>query len=237
MTLDQMKTTGGAKYIPEKTEIRMPHSSRCPYDECSERLKVSNSATNFSNPALSVRIAVDRQMFKPECSVLEVGSGNLRNSLFVMNSVPGIKMFAFELEETRQRFRKRYQLFKNLNGRVVRSDFGKRKYDIAICTFVLETICPSGRRRLLIKRICSVLKRNGILIASFRGYPGVRGSQYKLCPMREGWTTPLNTFIKPHSIQEVLELMRKGGFQSISLLQNYKVKKPQNIHIIGHLGA
>jgi SAM-dependent methyltransferase len=206
----------------------------CPHGKCSKRVNPSNSATNFLNPALAVELALKSQAIKPNSSVLEVGSGNLRNSLFLLKSVSGIKSFAYELEDTVARFADRYELFKSRGGNVVKSSFGKRKYDIVICTFVLETICPYEKRKALLKKIRTVLKTDGTLIASFRGYPGVRGSQYRSCPMREGLITPLNTFIKPHSIPEALDFLKEAGFRSTALLQKYKVEKPENIHILAY---
>jgi hypothetical protein len=70
-----------------------------------------------------------------------------------------------------------------------------------------------------------------VLVASFRGYPGVKGSKYKTCRMGDGLITPLNTFVKPYSIPEVKNLLDSSGFKFFHTLQNYRVNKPQNIHI------
>jgi len=156
----------------------------------------------------------------------------LRNSLFIMNSIPLTKIFAYELEPTIQRFSDNYILFKKAGGQIIKGELGARKYDIVISTFVLETICPSNRRKIFLSRIRRALKRRGILIASFRGYPGVIGSRYYICPMGEGLISPLNTFIKPYDIPEIVSLLTDSGFKSVRFLQKYRCDRPRNIHLI-----
>jgi hypothetical protein len=204
----------------------------CPFQNCFERLNPSNSASNFANPSLSVRIAVEKEIFKPSQTILELGAGNLRNALFIMNSIPLIKIFAYELEPTIQRFSHNYRLFKKAGGQIIKGEIGIRKYDIIVSTFVLETICPSTRRKAYLSKMYRALKGRGILIASFRGYPGVIGSRYYTCPMEEGLVSPLGTFVKPYDIPEIISLLTEVGFKSISFLQKYRCDRPRNIHLI-----
>jgi SAM-dependent methyltransferase len=204
----------------------------CPYGKCKAKLNPANSATNFKNPALSVKIAADRGIIQKGQRILEVGSGNLRNSLYILKTVPGIHMFSYDLQHTINRFAENYQKYKELRGKLVKEDYGMSKYDVVLCTYVLETICPEQNRYLILQSIVEVLKKNGILIASFRGYPGVYGSKYKKCQMKEGLITPLNTFVKPYSISEVQSLLHSCNFKTVRNLQNYKVDRPKNIHVM-----
>lgn len=163
---------------------------------------------------------------------MEIGSGNLRNSFYILKCFPNIGLYAYELKSTIEKYQKNYIKFVKLGGEIIKSLQNKQKYDVIMCTFVLETICPLTRRERLLKKIYSLLKNNGVLIASFRGYTGVRGSRYKLCPLKEGFLSPLKTFVKPYSIIEVKNLMKKTGFINLTLIQKYKVNKPKNIHIV-----
>lgn len=214
-----------------KIRSKLHKTTQCPYSECRAKINPSNAATNFTTPALSVKIAVEDGIIRPGQKILEVGSGNLRNALFILNSVPDTHLFTYDLQSTIKRFTENYQRFEKLGGLLVKTDYGKRKYDVVLCTFVLETICPEEERISVLRSILSVLKKGGVLVASFRGYPGVKGSKYKTCRMGDGLITPLNTFVKPYSIPEVKNLLDSSGFKFFHTLQNYRVNKPQNIHI------
>lgn len=210
-------------------------SLKCPHGTCKAKINPSNAATNFANPALSVKVSVDREIIRTGQKILEFGSGNLRNSLFILNSVRDVKVYAYDLQETINRFPENYKRFEKLGGVLVGEDYKEKKYDIVICTFVLETICPEQRRFMILSAIKSVVKRSGLLIASFRGYPGVRGNRHRECLMGEGLITPKDTFVRPYSISEVKNLMCQCGFKAVQTLQKYRVEEPENVHILASL--
>jgi hypothetical protein len=137
----------------------------------------------------------------------------------------------FEKAETISRFPKAYSLFKSEGGTIINSLSGLRTYDRIIGTFVLETICPYRKRLALLKECRMHLRKGGIIISSFRGYSGVIGTRYKVCSKKEGYISPLSTFIKPHSIGDVRKLFVGAGLGKTYHLQRYKVLKPKNIHI------
>ena len=209
----------------------MKNIIECPYDNCGSSLRPWNAATNFTNPTYSVEYAVSANIISPGQYILEFGGGNLRNTLFLMSKVPTAKYYVIEKTEVVNRFRSRYEEFERRGGHLVRGGFGKRPFDIVVCTFVLETICPSSQRTEVLLSLRKALKRGGTLIASFRGYPGVKGTKYKKCPAEEGYITPFKTFIKPYSITEVQDLLKATGFIGFETLQKYRVDSPQNIHV------
>lgn len=163
--------------------------------------------------------------------ILEFGGGNLRNTLFLMSKVPTARYYVIEKTEVVSRFRSRYEEFERKGGHLVRDGFGKRHFDIIVCTFVLETICPSSQRTEVLVSLRNTLKRGGTFIGSFRGHPGVEGTKYKQCPADEGYITPHMTFVKPYSITEVQDLLKATGFISFDMLRKYRVGSPQNIHM------
>lgn len=203
----------------------------CPYDNCRNSLRPWNAATNFANPTHSVEYAVSTNIISPGQYILEFGGENLRNALFVMSKLPTAKYYVVEKTEGADRFRSRYEEFERRGGHLVQGEFRKRHFDIVVCTFVLETICPSSQRTEVLRSLRKALKSGGSLIASFRGYPGVKGTKYKKCPAEEGYITPFKTFIKPYSITEVQDLLKATGFIGFETLQKYRVESPQNIHI------
>lgn len=219
------------KCISVRKTINKKDSNPCVC--CHKRLNPSNAARNFDSPALSVKVALEHGILREDQKILEIGSGNLRNSRFILKRIPKVKISCFELETTIERFHDGYKKFCMMGGRVLKNLFNcKEKYDIIICTFVLETICPESRRMAILRLIKKSIKKNGVFIASFRGYSGVRGNNYKQCPLNQGLITPLHTFIKPYSIQELNEFLDKVRFNFLLPLQKYRVNKPQNIHII-----
>jgi len=204
----------------------------CSFSDCRDRLTPGNAATNFPNPSLSVRRAVEGRIVGRGSTILEVGSGNLRNARYIRARLDGTRYDVFELEEVQERFKEQYESFRNGGGRVLTADLGRRHYDFVICTFVLETVCPAVRRDELLAQIRSRLRPGGALIASIRGVPGVRGARYTKCPAGEGFVTPLRTFVRPYSIREARRLLTAGGFEEVKALQRYRVEAPENIHLL-----
>jgi hypothetical protein len=164
--------------------------------------------------------------------VLEIGSGNLRNVLYIANSIDKVDLYCYEIKNTIEKFLNNYKYFKEHGGKIIEDEFDKEKYDAILSTFFLETICPQEKRICILKLIKKSLSKRGVLVASFRGYTGVLGSKYKKCPEGEGLISPLHTFIKPYSIIEIEHLLASCGFNKVIQLQNYKVNIPKNIHIV-----
>ncbi len=203
----------------------------CPHEQCRNSLRAWNAAVNFTNPALSVKHAVDTNLINPSKTILEFGAGSLRNALYVKNIFPSIVYSVTEKQECIDRFTSNYDEFKRKGGRIIKNHLDELDYDILVCTFVLETICPSTQRISLLQTLSKRLTRNGMLIASFRGYSGIQGSKYMMCPAKEGFITPRKTFVRGYSISEVKLFLTQVGYTEIETLQKYKVQSPQNIHI------
>jgi hypothetical protein len=133
---------------------------------------------------------------------------------------------------TVQKYASAYNTFRKKGGIILHSFPNGLIYDAIVCTFVLETVCPQAKRTFLLKKIRQRLKSDGILVASFRGVSGVIGTEYKECSKKEGWLTPLHTFIKPYTIKEADSLLKSCGFTKIVFLQDYRVNTPRNIHLV-----
>jgi len=209
--------------------------SDCVYQECSRGLMPWNSAVDFPAPAGSVRRAVTMGLMKAKQRILEIGSGNLRNGLFVMQEIPRVKYEVIETSATISRFKSKYGEFERQGGICLQDKPRIARYVVAICTFVLETICPTAKRLELAKAIAKAIRKDGIFIGSFRGYPGVRGTKYKQCLAKESMITPRHTFVRPMSIPEVKELLEEVGLACPSMLQQYRVDQPENIHVIARM--
>jgi len=210
----------------------MKRTPECDNYDCASTINVTNSARNFINPSFAVTKALECGFIKHGQNILEIGSGNLRNSSHIIQNIDQIRVSAYEIMSTMQKYASAYKSFKKKGGIILRSFPNGIIYDAIVCTFVLETVCPRGKRTFLLKKIRQSLTSNGILIASFRGVSGVNGSRYKECPKKEGWLTPLHTFIKPYSTEEAKSLLKSCGFLELVLLQDYRVDTPKNIHFV-----
>jgi hypothetical protein len=199
-------------------------------------MKFENAATNFSNPTRAIVIALDSERISSNQHLLELGGGNLRNALYVLRTLANVKYDVVEIAGVISRFKGNYLELERLGEQVFEEMKGECLYDAAICTFVLETICPSSKRLSILHSCTRAIKKGGILIASFRGYPGVKGTKYQPCLAGEGFITPLKTFIKPFSIPEVKDVLEEAGYNEFETLQKYRTESPQNIHIIARKG-
>lgn len=207
------------------------HSLSCPHSQCASQLVPTNGAVNFSNPALSVVLAVKQKIARPRQSILEFGSGNLRNAIYLQGSLPTARVYAYDLQPAVDRFPRQYKEFQSIGGIVIPRISHVQKYDIVICTFVVETICPARARINALITIRALLHSDGLLVASIRGHGGVRGSTYHICQSGDGLVSSHRTFIKPHSISEAKTLLRSAGYNQVGFLQEYRVDTPENIHL------
>jgi len=206
----------------------------CIHTECQNSLLPWNTATNFPNPVLSVVRSIDRQIIRNGQKILEIGAGNLRNALYICRNLKHVDYCVVEMPQVIARYSNKYDEFTQLGGKILSELDYSCTFDTVICTYVLETICPLTKRLSAVNSIVSAISQTGTLIASFRGYPGVKGTKYVLCQAGEGYLTPLHTFIKPHTLSEVKSLLNEAGLNNLLILEQYKADQPQNIHIAGN---
>jgi hypothetical protein len=191
------------------------------------------SATAFPYPAESVIRASRLGVFAPGNTYLEIGGGNLRNAIYVQSEFGPKKMVIVEQPSVINRFRQKYSMFQKAGG-VVAESLPRGLFDAIVVTYVLETICPSDHREDLLQKISDRMNSESRLILSVRGYPGVRGRYYNRCPHSDGWTSPRGAFVRPYSILEVEEMLRRHGLR-FEPLQHYRVDRPENIHGIAKI--
>ena len=204
----------------------------CPYGKCESSVLPWMPARPWNTPAFSVSRALESGLILDSTRILDFGSGALRNSLFLQERLKNVQVFAHDYQATVDRFPQQYEQFRKRGGHIIGEAYRSKRFDIVLCTFVLETICTARLRNEILSSLKSCLKRKGCLVASFRGWKGVRGSEYTECAEGEGFLTPANTFIAPQSVSEITSTLHKCGFESVILLQNYRVDEPENVHLI-----
>lgn len=201
--------------------------------ECLCRTDSGLSATAFVSPAEAVLRASTLGCFAPDKTFLEIGSGNLRNALFVQKNYHPKKAIVVEQPHVVKRFADKYRIFQESHGEM-RHALPRGKFDAIVITYVLETICPPLLRDRLLSEVVQRMHRESQLVLSIRGYGGVRGSQYKRCPHSDGSISSRGAFVRAYGLDE-LEHMLNGHNINFVPLKRYRVEKPENIHGIGKI--
>jgi len=150
--------------------------------------------------------------FKESKDAVEIGSGCLRNSMFLLEK--GIHVAVWESPTVISRYEKVYENFRKSGG-VVMNKLERAEHDFAIITFVLETICPELSRRRLLGNTRRMLKDGGRLVLGVRSFYDVKTANDTgvYCPIGRGYRTPIKTFIKPYGIRSLSRILRATRFR------------------------
>ncbi len=189
----------------------------------------------FFNPApiLQKRSVQDLLQSRKNGSVLEIGAGCLRNSLFLLNE--GFRTTAVDLPGMENRFPKQYQRFRQRGGTVLFDKLPLRgDFDFGICTFVIETICDPVKRIRLVRNLVRKLAPHGILILSTRGPVDVVTAHAKGVKCSDGFLTPQRTFVRSYDRVQLARLLRSAGFARIEFLHKPGIKAPELLHVIAY---
>jgi uncharacterized UPF0146 family protein len=226
--------------------VRYKATSRC----CDDVLP-TNAARPFKNPAaiLSKPEVLTRLYARSNPRVVEIGAGALRNALFLRQQ--GMDVTIVELTEVRDRFPEAYRRFDLAGGRMVLSSYTQHvtypgvdrrvsylrlpraiKFDIALATFVIETICDPPERVRLLNAVRQHLTARGALIISVRGTSDVVTAEASGRRCSDGYVTPNRTFIRPYSRLQLLRLLRRAGFTKVQFLHKHQTKAPELLHAI-----
>ena len=198
----------------------------------------ANTARSFAQPAKVLAEALVKQLLakRPAPSVLEYGGGNLRNALYLQRR--GHAVTVIELERARERFPARYENFVRLGGKVLLHPQGeptitiRRKFHIALATFVLETICAPSERRALLQHCRGQLKPDGTLILSARGFADVVPSIGGNMRYSDGFVTAQGTFVRSFSKRAIIGLLSSSGFRDVIFLGASCNPTPRFVHAI-----
>lgn len=198
---------------------------------CCEKIKPENAARNFPNPA---RILFNSRVLhifkqKPDAKILEIGGGCLRNALYLQRQ--GYAVSVMEVPQMRARFPEQYSTFEKSGGRLIKG-LSKRYYSIAICTFVIETICDSRERSTVLKSVASSLHQDGCLILSARGPRDLVTATAKGVPCSDGFITPNLSFARSYTRNQLTRLLLGSGFRRLDFLHKKSSVEPELLHVI-----
>lgn len=137
-----------------------------------------------------------------------------------------------EIPETIARFAKLYSGFAKRGGRILKKIPDRPAFDVVICTFVLETICPASSRHRLLRAAVTALRSGGKFVLSVRGQDDIKATCLTACKLeRRGHVTSLGTFIRELTVSDVKSMLTKEGL-TITIARN-RVENPRIINVIG----
>jgi hypothetical protein len=207
---------------------------------CCELANPANAARAFTKPAAVLLnpqvIALIRQRSRP--TIVEYGAGSLRNALHLQ--ARGCRVTVIELPEAKERFPEQYQLFERRGGRVhLRTARGHNernhadRADLALLTFVLETVCERAVRIELLKDCRARMKKSAALILALRGPAGLNASRTRSVRCSDGILTSQRTFVRAFTARAASRMLREAGFSQHEFLNLAPTpRKPRVIHVI-----
>lgn len=202
---------------------------------CCDRVRPENSARYFPNPAPILIKPRTRQLLAAHTGarVLDLGGGCLRNALFLQRQ--GFRVSVLEVGAMEARFPDQYKAFRQEGGRVFET-FPRARFEIAISTFVLETICrPQIRARLLASTLDALTSR-GFFLLSVRGPRDLVTASAKGKRCSDGFITPGLTFARAYTLIQLRPALEEVGFGEIEFLHKIGVNAPELLHAIAWKG-
>jgi len=200
---------------------------------CCSSVLPENAARPFTNPApiiLKKRV----QELLTSCNrgyALEIGAGCLRNSIYLLSA--GFRVTAVDVPAIEQRFPKQYGQFRSQGGRVLLTKLTERgRYHLAVCTFVIETICRPSERLDLLTRTRDALRGPGFLVISTRGPADVVTARADGVRCSDGYITPNKSFARSFTRDQLRSLLLAAGFVDVEFLHKQGSKAPELLHAV-----
>jgi len=199
---------------------------------CCKEVRPENAARMFRNPApVLLNGAVARLLNgQRPMSILEVGAGCLRNALYLLKM--GHSVSVLEVPRMEQRFPEQYQLFRKLGGTLLKNLSRAPSFEVAILTFVVETICSPHERVGLLRAVCAHLKSGGALVLSARGPRDLLTAKNQGIRCGDGYLTPNRSFARSYTRRQMERLLRSAGFPNLYFLHKSSSKEPEYLHVL-----
>jgi hypothetical protein len=198
--------------------------------KCCQVVSPINSARNFANPApvLSHKSVIKLLRSHHGGRALEIGAGCLRNARYLLSI--DFQVDILEVSGMEARFPEQYEAFQTAGGRIIKTIPSRKKYDLAIGTFVFETICSPEVRLRLLRETRAALKIEGSLILSVRGPGDLLTAVAKGQRCSDGFVTPGKTFARSYTREQLKRLLRSAGYGRTQFLHKQSTKAPELLH-------
>lgn len=148
-------------------------------------------------------------------TVLDYGAGKLRNSNYLLNKgiIVHILDTPYQLERINSERLSKYDKIYTCNDEI------NYKYDIVLCSFVLNVIHEKQIMDNIVRNIYNLLTTDGNLILEVRRGRGILENK-NLEPYNDGYivgTGEIRTFQKPYDKKEVENILMDNNFQIIKV--------------------
>jgi hypothetical protein len=199
---------------------------------CCDQCRPLNSARMFENPAPIFQKRVVRSLLaqKEGCNVVEIGAGCLRNALFLLKT--GLKVSVLEVPGMEARFPEKFAKFRRQGGILIPCLPKKKSFELAVATFVLETICDKTLRVKIASELCASLEDSGCLIISVRGPSDLVTATQKGTRCSDGYLTPGYTFARSFTRGQLERLLTRAGFRKIDFFHRKRIDSPELVHAL-----
>jgi len=134
-----------------------------------------------------------------------------------------------------ERFPEQYDEFARAGGKILKNLAGPPRFEIAILTFVVETICEPKERIGLLQAVRSHLRSGGTLVLSARGPRDLLTAQNKGVRCRDGYLTPNFSFARSYTRAQMEKVLRAAGFSTLQFLHKDSSKEPEYLHVIARI--
>lgn len=162
--------------------------------------------------------------------ILEVGAGCLRNALFLQ--LEGFRVTVVEMPGIEARFPVQYRKFRRAGGQVFFSFERAIPCDMALATFVFETVCRPAIRLELLRKISAGLRQGNALVTSTRGPADLVTATASGERCSDGFITPTRTFSRSFTRQQFFNFLRSGDFSTVEFLHGPKTRSPEYLHAV-----
>jgi hypothetical protein len=199
---------------------------------CCDQCRPLNSARMFRNPAPIFRKSAVQALLKQNagCEVIEIGAGCLRNALFLLEA--GFRVSVLEVPGMEGRFPKNFAKFRSSGGTIAKNLQKKRSFELAVATFVFETICNKNVRSKLLRGVAKSLNKSGCLILSVRGPSDLVTARRSGKRCSDGYLTPGFTFARSYTRDQLIRVLTRNGFRKIHFLHRKNIKSPELLHAL-----
>ena len=191
-----------------------------------------NAARPFNKPASILSFETTRRVIQRYRGgkILELGAGCLRNALYLQEQ--GFNVHVVEAKGIEHRFPEQYTRFRKAGGKVYYTFPNQLKYNLAVATFVIETICNIELRNSLLLSIAASLKEDGALIISVRGPSDLVTATASGIKCSDGFITPSKTFARAYTRTQLDLFLKRCGYKTVEFLHKKDTKQPEYLHAI-----
>jgi len=189
-----------------------------------------NAARMFRNPApVLLTNTVSSLIESAGRRVLEVGAGCLRNAIYLQRR--GYAVTVLEVKGIELRFPEQYDRFKRSGGKVL-YEIPNDRFDWALSTFVVETICDVRTRTALVRAIRMQLCMDGFCVFSVRGPKDLVTATAEGIPVSDGYLTPGRSFARSYTRSQFERMLHTCSFDKLTFLHRERVKAPEYLHVV-----